>query len=103
MGAVIDHGVTAGAIVLMTCSSDAVTSRDELAPLASAFVAAGAHTVVASRWTVPDDTARRFARMFYEADGLADPVNAVAGAQRQLVKDVPVKDWATFTVVGGLP
>ncbi|HEX8107898.1 MAG TPA: CHAT domain-containing protein [Kofleriaceae bacterium] len=102
-GAVIDHGVAAGAIVLMTCSSAAVTSRDELAPLASAFVAAGAHTVIASRWTVPDETARRFALMFYQADGLADPVTAVAGAQRQLVKDVPVKYWATFTVVGGLP
>jgi CHAT domain-containing protein len=89
----------------MTCSSDAaVTGREELAPLASAFVAAGAHTVVASRWTVPDDIARRFAQMFYQADGPVDPITAVAGAQRQLVKDhVPVKDWATFTVVGGLP
>lgn len=103
-GSVIDQGVTAGAIVLMTCSSDAVTGGDELAPLASAFVAAGAHTVVASRWVVPDDLARRFAELFYQANGLADPVGAVAGAQRQLVKEhVPVKDWATFAVVGGLP
>lgn len=103
-GSVIDKGVTAGAIVLMTCSSDAVSGRDELAPLASAFVAAGAHTVVASRWVVPDGVARRFAELFYQANGLADPVGAVAGAQRQLVKaHVPVKDWATFAVVGGLP
>lgn len=103
-GAVIDHGVTAGAIVLMTCSSDAITSRDELAPLASAFIAAGAHTVVASRWVVPDGVARSFAELFYQADGIADPVTAVARAQRTLMqKQVPVNDWATFVVVGGLP
>lgn len=103
-GAVIDHGVTAGAIVLMTCLSDAITSRDELAPLASAFIAAGAHTVVASRWKVPDGVARDFAERFYQANGDRDPVRAVATAQRQLMrKQVPVKDWATFVVVGGLP
>jgi tetratricopeptide (TPR) repeat protein len=103
-GAVIDHGVTAGAIVLMTCLSDAITSRDELAPLASAFIAAGAHTVVASRWVVSDGVARDFAEMFYQANGIVDPVRAVAKAQRQLMrKRVPVNDWATFVVVGGLP
>jgi tetratricopeptide (TPR) repeat protein len=103
-GAVIDHGVTAGAIVLMTCLSDAITSRDELAPLASAFIAAGAHTVVASRWVVRDGVARTFAELFYQADGVRDPVRAVAKAQRELMrKQVPVNDWATFVVVGGLP
>jgi tetratricopeptide (TPR) repeat protein len=103
-GAVIDHGITAGAIVLMTCSSDAITSRDELAPLASAFIAAGAHTVVASRGLVPDGVARSFAEMFYQANGVVDPLRAVANAQRQLIqKQVPVKAWATFVVVGGLP
>ena len=103
-GAVIDHGVTAGAIVLMTCLSDAITSRDELAPLASAFIAAGAHTVVASRWVVADQVARRFAELFYQANGALDPVRAVAIAQRELMHQrAQVKDWATFVVVGGLP
>jgi tetratricopeptide (TPR) repeat protein len=103
-GTVLDHGVAAGAIVLLTCSSAPITSRDELAPLASAFLAAGAHTVVASRWAVPDDIARAFARMFYEAKGVDDPVAAVAAAQRELVRrHVPVEQWATFAVIGGLP
>ena len=102
--AVIDHGVAAGAIVLLTCSSAAITSRDELAPLASAFVAAGAHTVVASRWAVDDRIGRRFAEMFYQNNGIADPVRAVAIAQRQLAaSNVPVAQWSTFAVVGGLP
>jgi hypothetical protein len=103
-GAVLDHDVTAGAIVLLTCSSAAITGPDELAPLASAFIAAGAHTVVASRWAVPDDIARSFARMFYQANGLVDPVRAVATAQHELVQQhVPVEQWSTFAVVGGLP
>ncbi len=103
-GTVLDHGVAAGAIVLLTCSSAPITSRDELAPLSSAFIAAGAHTVIASRWAVPDDVARSFARMFYEANGVANPVAAVAAAQRELVRrHVPVEQWATFALIGGLP
>lgn len=103
-GTVIDHRVAAGAIVLLTCSSAPITSRDELAPLASAFLAAGAHTVVASRWAVEDGVARRFARAFYDADGVVDPVRATAVAQRELVKQgVAVEQWSTFAVLGGLP
>jgi CHAT domain-containing protein len=88
----------------LTCSSAAITSRDELAPLAAAFVAAGAHTVVASRWAVRDAVGRQFAQTFYQENGIADPVRAVASAQRQLAaQHVPVAQWSTFAVVGGLP
>jgi tetratricopeptide (TPR) repeat protein len=105
---VLDHGVTAGAIVLLTCSSAPITSRDELAALASAFIAGGAHTVVASRWAVDDIVARQFARLFYAANGLEDPVGAAAIAQRELARQtapaaIPVEQWSTFAVVGGLP
>jgi tetratricopeptide (TPR) repeat protein len=102
--AVIDHGITAGAIVLLTCSSAAITSRDELAALAAAFVAAGARTVVASRWAVQDDIGRRFAKVFYEENGVNDPVRAVAIAQRRLASQgVAIAYWSTFAVIGGLP
>jgi CHAT domain-containing protein len=105
---VLDHGVAPGAIVLLTCSSTPITSRDELAALASAFIAAGAHTVVASRWAVDDSIARQFARLFYAANGLEDPVRATAVAQRELARQqgaaaIPVEQWSTFAVVGGLP
>jgi tetratricopeptide (TPR) repeat protein len=101
--AVIDSGITAGAIVLMTCSSAAVSSRDELEPLAAAFVAAGAHTVVASRWSVLDDVGRKFAQVFYQQNGVVDPIRAVAIAQRRLLSEhVKIRDWSTFAVVGGL-
>lgn len=103
-GTVLDHGVAVGAIVLLTCSSAPITSRDELSALASAFVAAGAHTVVASRWSVPDGTALSFARTFYQENGITHPVAALATAQRELVrKHVPVSEWATFAILGGLP
>lgn len=103
-GTVLDHGVAAGAIVLLTCSSAPVASRDELSALASAFLAAGAHTVIASRWSVDDKVAHSFARTFYQSKGLVDPVQAVAVAQRSLARDgVEVKQWSTFAVIGGLP
>ena len=102
--AVVDHGITAGAIVLLTCSSAAITSRDELAALAAAFVAAGAHTVVASRWSVEDEVGRNFAKVFYEENGINDPVRAVAIAQRKLAaRGVEIAQWSTFAVIGGLP
>jgi CHAT domain-containing protein len=102
--AVLDHGVAAGAIVLLTCSSAPITSRDELAPLASAFIAAGAHTVVASRWAVSDTVARSFAQLFYRANGVVNPVQAAAAAQRELMRQhVAVDQWSTFAVIGGLP
>jgi tetratricopeptide (TPR) repeat protein len=103
-GTVLDHGVAAGAIVLLTCSSAPIASRDELSALASAFLAAGAHTVIASRWSVDDKVAHAFARTFYQANGLFDPVQAVAVAQRALARDgIEVKQWSTFAVIGGLP
>jgi len=88
----------------LTCSSAAITSRDELAALAAAFVAAGAHTVVASRWSVEDEVGRNFAKVFYEENGINDPVRAVAIAQRKLAaRGVEIAQWSTFAVIGGLP
>lgn len=100
--AVIEHGVRAGAIALLTCSS-AAESRDELGSLANAFFAAGAHTVIASRWAVEDRVAQELAQLFYAGDGLADPARAVAAAQRVLIaRGVSVAQWSTFLVTGGV-
>jgi CHAT domain-containing protein len=60
--------------------------------------------VIASRWSVDDKVAHAFARTFYQANGLVDPVQAVAVAQRALARDgIEVKQWSTFAVIGGLP
>jgi len=107
-GTLLDNHVATGAIVLLTCSSAPITNRDELAAVAAAFVASGAHTVVASRWAIDDKVARSFAHYFYDNNGVADPVRAVAAAQRLLMTTkidgaaVPVEQWSSFAVIGGL-
>jgi hypothetical protein len=100
-GDILDHGIDAGTVVLASCASADALTRGELTPLASSFLAAGAHTVVGSRWSVKDVTALAFARAFYEAHGATDPVGATAVAQRQLIRQgVPATEWSTFVVIG---
>ncbi len=90
-------------VVLLGCSSARARDRDELAPLTAAFIAAGSHTVVASMWAVDDEIAHRFAREFYRAGGTRNPIEALAQAQRELMRrGAPVTQWSTFVVVGGL-
>jgi hypothetical protein len=100
-GEIIDRGIAADVVVLTSCASADPLDRDELGPLAAAFLAAGSHTVVASRWSVDDALAREFARLFYRANGLHDPIRATASAQTQLIaRGEPVSRWASFVVLG---
>jgi tetratricopeptide (TPR) repeat protein len=100
-GDIIDRGIAARVVVLTSCAAADPRDRDELGPLAMAFLAAGSRAVVAARWSVDDDVARSFARAFYEADGLRDPVLGTARAQRELLRaGMPVASWATFVVLG---
>lgn len=101
--AILAQPIAPPLVVVLGCGSARIEDRDELGPLASAFIAAGADAVVASRWTVDDAIARRFARAFYAAGGARDPIAALAAAQRRLQSEgVPAGQWATFVVVGGL-
>lgn len=99
-GEVLDHRVRADVVVLTGCAAADPRGRDELAPLASAFLAAGSGAVIASRWSVEDAVAQRFTRAFYAARGPEDPIAATAAAQRQLISEgVPVSAWSTFVVL----
>lgn len=99
-GEVLDQRVRADVVVLTGCAAADPRGRDELAPLASAFLAAGSGAVIASRWSVEDAVAQRFTRAFYAARGTADPIAATAAAQRQLMSEgVPVSAWSTFVVL----
>jgi hypothetical protein len=103
-GEIVDRGLAAQLVVLTSCASADPRDRDELGTLASAFLAAGTHAVVASRWAVEDDVALAFARAFYAAGAMRDPLAATAAAQRRLMQDgVPVTSWATFVVIGTGP
>jgi tetratricopeptide (TPR) repeat protein len=100
---VLEHGIAAQVVVLLSCASADPGSRDQLGPLASAFLAAGSGTVVASRWAIEDDVARRFARHFYAAGGARDPVVATVVAQRRLAAEgVAPAAWDAFVVLGGV-
>lgn len=100
-GDVLDSGLAPRLVVLSSCASADARDRDELGPLATAFLAAGAATVVATRWSVEDEVAPRFARAFYAADGARDPVRAVAAAQRDLAAaGFKPSTWAAFVVIG---
>ncbi len=101
-GDVIERGVAAQVVVLTSCASADPSDPDQLGPLASAFLATGSGAVVASRWAVDDETALQFARYFYAAGGVDDPVLATAVAQRRLAADgADVFSWGTFVVLGG--
>jgi CHAT domain-containing protein len=102
VGDIIDRSVAPELVVLASCGSADAQDRTELGALASAFLAAGAHAIVASRWAVADDAAREFSIAFYAADGVHDPIGATAAAQRTLIRrGVPTASWSTFVVYGG--
>jgi tetratricopeptide (TPR) repeat protein len=78
------------------------------ATLEQAFLYAGARTVVATRWRVEDESAAAFAGRFYAhlASGTADAADAVALAQRDLMRSprfAAPHFWAAYAVSGAGP
>ena len=77
---------------------------DEFVGLTRAFLSAGGHSVLASLWTVNDESTRalmtRFYKHLHEKGGAA----ALARAQREVREsDVRYRDpyyWAAFVMVG---
>lgn len=90
-------------VVLATCSS--ATARDEggWGSLASAFLLAGAETVVATAWSVRDDEVPPLIAAFYAAGGARDPARALGQAQAATPVDGGSRAWAAFTVIVAPP
>uniref|UniRef100_A0A832I4V2 CHAT domain-containing protein n=1 Tax=Eiseniibacteriota bacterium TaxID=2212470 RepID=A0A832I4V2_UNCEI len=93
-------------VVLSGCGTYGTTGGAAEAPqgLATAFLAAGVPTAVATMWPVADRTAARFTEAFYErlARGL-DAGAALRGAQAELRAHGAAREphaWAAFTLVG---
>ncbi|MGF1468645.1 MAG: CHAT domain-containing protein [Sandaracinaceae bacterium] len=85
--------------VLSGCETGDLAEGTDTLGLASAFVAAGARTVVAADGDLDDAGARRFVAAFYDAGGLEEPAAAyrrVALAQRA----AGIDDYASFRVLG---
>jgi tetratricopeptide (TPR) repeat protein len=86
-------------VVLSACTSALAPDADGLGALASAFLLAGSRQVVGTVRAVGDRTAADLMRAFYEQDGAARPVNALAAAQR-VAASRGDSGWASFVVVG---
>jgi len=77
--------------------------NEDYATLAQAFLFAGASNVVSTLWRIDDPAAATFAGLFYEALDAADPVDALAIAQRAMLQSPTFAApfyWAAYQVSG---
>ena len=74
--------------------------------LATGFLAAGASTVVASGWKVPDEPSGALMARFYDELATAGPAEALRSAQRALLAGEAGSDaaspaaWGAFSLFG---
>jgi CHAT domain-containing protein len=76
---------------------------EDFATLAQAFLYAGAGSVVATFWRIEDDAAAEFAGRFYNALRDHSPVDALAAAQRSMIRDPRYAapfSWAAYALTG---
>jgi CHAT domain-containing protein len=90
-------------VVLAACRTAAGSGRaDTPRTLATTFLSAGARSVLATRWPVPDRAAAQFVTAFVAAARpgvpLADALAAAQRARRQAGERSAV--WGAFTLVG---
>ena len=83
--------------------SGSYSRHDDYATLAQAFLFAGARNVVATLWRIDDRAAAELARRFYGDLSSSSPADALANAQRTLIRDPRYSApyyWAAYTVSG---
>ena len=76
---------------------------DDYATLAQAFLYAGARTVAATLWRIGDEGAAAFAERFYVNLRTMAPAEAIAQAQRELLRDSRFSSpyyWAGYQLFG---
>jgi tetratricopeptide (TPR) repeat protein len=84
-------------VVLATCLSAVANAGNQ--SLAAAYLAAGAHQVVATLQRVNDEGTAAVTTAFYTHDAARDPVRALAKAQAELAL-TSNRDWWKFAVYG---
>lgn len=78
---------------------------EDYATLAKAFLYAGAGSVIATMWRIEDEGAAEFARRFYENLPTSTPVEALAEAQRMMLKHSRYSApfyWAAYRISGSM-
>jgi CHAT domain-containing protein len=76
---------------------------EDYATLAQAFLYAGARSVVATLWSIEDGAAAEFANRFYDARRSRPTPEALADAQRSMIRDprfASPYDWAAYGLTG---
>ena len=89
---------------LGTVGSTDFARGEDFATLAQAFLYAGAGNVVATLWRVEDEGAAAFAERFYAHLAQLPPPEAVAAAQRDLIRGSRYPSpfyWAAYEISGG--
>lgn len=92
-------------VVLSACRSGVgkVEGGDEVQSLNRAFLYAGAGGVVASLWSVSDQSTYRLMEYFYEGLSMQSPADALQNAQIKLMKEYSSPFyWAPFYLTGGM-
>jgi hypothetical protein len=98
---IVRRGVASRLVVLASCASATRSVRGIANPMAAAFLAAGSRAVVASLWSFPDSSSRRFMIDFYRKGGVREPVSALARSQRGFIdRGEPPSFWSAFIVMG---
>ncbi len=91
-------------VVLSSCASIGGTPIDGegVQGLTSSLLEAGAGSVVATRWRIDDNGTVDIVKSFYrELAGGQNVSEALRLAKLEAIRtDVPIRDWAAFTVVG---
>ncbi len=90
-------------VVLASCGSAAARDDGGWGSLAAAFLAAGSEAVIASAWSVDDAATLQFIDELYRHPVAADPVAALAAAQKATRARLPARAWAAFTVIAAPP
>lgn len=89
---------------LGTIGATGFLGGDDYATLAQAFLYAGAQSVVATLWRIPDDGAAAFAETFFRGlGGSGDPAGALATTQRVMLRDPRYASpfyWAGYRLDG---
>ncbi len=89
-------------IVLSACETRlaSVSHSDDPIGLATAFLIAGAETIVSSLWQVSDEATAELMESFYSALATLPPIEALAKAQRRLASGrggFDASSWGAFT------
>jgi CHAT domain-containing protein len=107
---ILDMSISSPLVFLSGCetgvglaASTEFSSGEDYATLGLAFLHAGAQNVVATLWPVEDEGAAAFAKIYYEHLSGAEPTEALALAQREMMLHKRYGSpyyWAAYQVAG---